>query len=185
MRKIFTVIALACTTFAYAQQPSGSEEVLRRVADRVIQSTTFKFINPQTQQKYDNTNGIPSGTIVRAESAYNHWNYPNGVLNIGLMQLANVLNDKKYSDYSQRNAAMIFDNQSFFEVLYNNTPVANRNIAVPRTEYGALFAMGSLDNTGAMSAALSDINVLSKRKDISAYLARSVDYISHKQPRPI
>jgi rhamnogalacturonyl hydrolase YesR len=183
MRKIFTVLALACTSFAYGQQTSGTEEVLRRVADKVIASSTFKFVNPQNQQKYDSTTGIPSGTIVRAESAYNKWNYPNGVLNIGLMQLANVLNDKKYSDYSQRNAAMIFDNLPFFEVLYNNTPVANRNIAVPRTEYGAVFAMGSLDNTGAMSAALTDINALSKRKDISAYLARSVDYISHKQLR--
>lgn len=187
MKKIFTVIALACTSFAYAQgqqqQPSTTEATLRRVADRVIASSTFKFINRQTQQKYDSTTGIPAGTIVSAESAYNKWNYPNGVLGIGLMQMANVLNDKKYSDFAQRNAAMIFDNLPFFEVLYNNTPPANRNVAVPRTEYGAVFAMGSLDNTGAMSAALTDINALSKRKDISAYLAKSADYISHKQLR--
>jgi len=186
MRKILTAIAVACTSFAYAQAPrtnSGTEEILRRVADRVIQSSTFKFINPQTGEKFDNTKGIPAGTVVRAESAYNKWNYPNGVLTIGLMQMAGVLNDKKYSDYAERNISMIFDNQSFFEGLYNNTPVTNRNVAVPRTEYGAMFAMGSLDNTGAMSAGIMDVNALLKRKDIDAYLTKSADYISNKQLR--
>jgi unsaturated rhamnogalacturonyl hydrolase len=79
---------------------------------------------------------------------------------------------------------LIFDNLPYFETLYKANPPANQQqIAVPRTEYGAVFAMGSLDNTGAMSAGLTDVNAVLNRKDISAYLDRSSDYIMHKQLR--
>src|SRR5476651_286939 len=114
MKKLLTAIAVACTSLAYAQQPpvanTGTEETVRRVADAVIKASTFKFVNNTTKEKFDSTTGLAQNTAVRAESGYNRWGYPNGVLTIGLMQLAAATGDKKYSDYAQRNAAFIFDN---------------------------------------------------------------------------
>jgi len=188
MKKLLTAIAVACTSLAYAQQPpvanTGTEETVRRVADAVIKASTFKFVNNTTKEKFDSTTGLAQNTAVRAESGYNRWGYPNGVLTIGLMQLAAATGDKKYSDYAQRNAAFIFDNLPYFEAMYKaNIPANQQQVAVPRTEYGAVFAMGSLDNTGAMSAGLTDVNAVLNRKDITAYLSKSSDYILHQQLR--
>jgi|GEM_PF-92907 len=184
MKYLLSVFIMLTATIGYAQRNGATEEVMRRVADNVIRSTTFKFVDQRSKEKYDNTIGLASGAEVRAESGYNRWGYPNGVLSIGLMQMAKVLDDKKYSDYAQHNFSFIFDNLPYFEKSYSKaiTEITPR-ARMQRTEYAAVFAMGSLDNTGAMSAGLWDVDMVANRKDYQVYLNKSIDYISHKQLR--
>ncbi|QKJ31959.1 glycoside hydrolase family 88 protein [Mucilaginibacter mali] len=175
MKKTITLIALACTTIAYGQQNAAStEEVMRRVADNIIQKTSYKFVDSKTKQQYESTKGLAPSVDVKAESTYNKWAYVNGVLATGMMEMAGVLNDKKYSDYTLHNYSFIFDNLPYFEAIYKTKQ---------KPEYNAVFAIGNLDACGAMSAGLMDANVLAKRKDYSAYLDRAADYILHKQLR--
>lgn len=174
MKSFLYLLLMVCTTTAFAQG-SNTEVVIRRVADNVIQNTSFKFINTNTKEKYDSTKGLASSSDIKVDSKYNKWAYVNGVLTIGMVQVADVLNDKKYSDYSQRNFAFIFDNLSYFEALHK--------AKMPKVEYGSVFNITNLDACGAMSAGLFDVDALANRKDYKTYLSRSADYILNKQLR--
>ncbi|MBB6126178.1 glycoside hydrolase family 88/105 protein [Mucilaginibacter lappiensis] len=174
MKRFLYPLLILCSTTVLGQS-SNTEEVIRKVADNVIQNTSFKFINTNTKEKYDSTKGLASSPDIKADSKYNKWMYVNGVLTIGIVQIADVLGDKKYSDYSQRNFAFIFDNLGYFEAL--------RKAKVPKVEYGAVFSISNLDACGAMSAGLFDVDALANRKDYKAYLSRSADYILNKQLR--
>jgi len=174
MKSFLSLFLIACSANVFGQGTS-TEEVIRRVADNVIQNTSFKFINTNTKEKYDSTKGLASSPDIKADSKYNKWMYVNGVLTIGMMQTANVLNDKKYSDYSLHNFSFIFDNLSYFETLRKNK--------APKVEYNAVFNISNLDACGAMSAGLFDVDALANRKDYKAYLNRSADYILTKQLR--
>jgi unsaturated rhamnogalacturonyl hydrolase len=173
MKKTLLIFAMACSGLCYAQT-SKTEEVVRRVADRIVQNTSFKFVNAKTGEKHESTKGLAQSADIRAES-YNKWAYVNGVLTIGMMQMAQAVNDKKYSDYSQRNFDFIFSNMPYFEALHK--------AKIPKAEYGGFFGMSNLDACGAMAAGLCDVDALAHRKEYRAYLDKAADYISHKQLR--
>lgn len=157
-----------------AQMAGSPEEITRKVADNVIRNTSFNFINKNTKEKYASTRDLPVSADITTESPYNKWEYVNGVLAIGMMQLARTLNDDKYADYSLRNFKFIFSNRTYFEKLYKDGVKA---------EWAALYGMQNLDACGAMAAGLSDVNALSAGKDYQSYLDRAADYISNKQLR--
>jgi len=175
MRSFFCLLLLGWSSLAFSQDAANTEKTVRLVADHIIQTTTFKFVNTKTHQKYDSTTGLEPSADIKAESTYNKWAYVNGVLTVGMMHTADVLGDKKYSDYSQHNFEFIFNNISYFEGLYK----AN----TPKVEYGSVFSMSNLDACGAMAAGLSDVDALAHRKDFRAYLDRAATYISTKQQR--
>ncbi len=178
---ILLIIACQVTQAQVSLEPVNTEAVIRRVADRILSTTSFKYINKSTGEKFDSVSGMKPTPEIAAESPYNKWGYPNGVMMTGLMHMANVLQDKKYADYCSRNYRFIFNDLPFFEKLYNNT--ASNSTSSVRTEFSDLFRMGNLDNCGAMAAGLSDVYALDARKDYRAYLERAGDYILHKQMR--
>ncbi|PTR01614.1 rhamnogalacturonyl hydrolase YesR [Mucilaginibacter yixingensis] len=187
---LLPLLALGCN-LAFAQAPAtpqtNTEEVIRRVADRVLANTSFKFKNETTGQLVESTKGLAPSADVRAESTYNKWGYPNGVLMTALMHMSQELNEQKYADYCRHNYTFIFDALPYFEPIYKDAvaklPANSPRRMYPRTEYASLFLMGNLDNCGAMSAGLSDVYALDARKDYRAYLERAGDYILHKQMR--
>ena len=174
MKKVLFILAMACSGVAKAQT-TPTEELVRRVADRIVQNTSFKFVNAKTGESYISTKGLALSADVKAESTYNKWMYVNGVLTIGMMQTAAILNDHKYADYSLHNFEFIFNNLPYFEEL--------RKAKIPKAEYGAYFSMGNLDACGAMSAGLCDVDALAHKKEYRAYLDKAADYISRKQLR--
>lgn len=176
MKKLLTMLLVACSVTAFAQSPDvNTEELLRRVADHILATTSFKFINTSTKETVSSTKGLAPSSDIKAESRYNKWAYPNGVLATAMMHIAPILNDKKYSDYSRHNYAFIFDNLPYFESLYK--------AKTPKVEYGAVYSMGNLDACGAMSAGLMDVYAVDARKDYRAYLDRAANYILTKQLR--
>ncbi len=174
MKKLLFILAMAFPALTFAQT-SNTEELVRRVANHTIQNTSFQFVNSKTGEKYASTQGLAPTADIKAESTYNKWMYVNGVLTIGMMQTAAVLNDTKYSDYSLHNFDFIFSNLAYFE--------AQHKAKVPRAEYGAYFGMSNLDACGAMSAGLCDVDALAHKKEYRAYLDKATEYISHKQLR--
>lgn len=173
MKQFFLPLLIASSTL-FAQTRSA-EEIVRKVADHVVDNTSFQFVNTATGEKFASTNGKDTSMHVKAESRYNKWAYVNGVLTVGMMQAAHVLNDKKYSDYSKRNFDFIFSNIDYFKKLYEARS--------PRPEWGAFFSMGNLDACGAMSAGLTDVYEVERKKEYRAYLDRAANYILHKQQR--
>jgi unsaturated rhamnogalacturonyl hydrolase len=157
-----------------AQSRPGPEEVLRKVADNVIQHTSFRLVNSRTGEKYTSAKGLALSNDIKAESPYNKWEYPNGVLTIGMMQLSKVLQDKKYAEYSLHNFEFIFNNLDYFQRLYTDSG---------RSEWSTFFSMQNLDACGAMAAGLSDVNALAGNKGYRQYLDRAANYISTRQLR--
>ncbi len=95
MKLFFLPILIASTNlFAQSQAKPITEEIVRRVANHVIDSTSFKFVNTATGEKFESTKGKDTSNNVKAESRYNKWAYVNGVLTVGMMRLSNALNDK-------------------------------------------------------------------------------------------
>ncbi len=175
MKAFLCALLLLCASVTFAQTTTNTEDVVRRVADRILQNTSFKFVNSKTKQTYDSTNGLAPTADIRAESGYNKWGYPNGVLTVGMMQMAAVLGDKKYADYSLHNFDFIFSNLAYFEGLYK--------AQIPKSDYSTVFSMLNLDACGAMSAGLSDVYAQAPKKEYRAYLDRAAAYISTKQVR--
>jgi uncharacterized protein YyaL (SSP411 family) len=151
---------------------TNTEEVVRRVADNIIRSTTFQFVNNKTGEKFTSTKGKDTTNNVKAESKFNKWQYVNGVLTVGMVRLSNVLNDPRYAGYSRKNFSFIFDNLDYFKKIFDGG--AN-------PEYRPVFRIGSLDDCGSMSAGLIDVYAFDKRKDYLDYLQRVGDYIINTQ----
>ncbi|WNH13059.1 glycoside hydrolase family 88/105 protein [Thalassobellus suaedae] len=164
-----------------SQESIDTEEVIRRVADRIVASTSFKFINKNTKEKFDAVSKLKPMPEIAAESDYNRWGYPNGVMMTGLIHMADILQDKKYADYCRNNYQFIFNDLLYFEKLYKDAVSADERRV--RTEFSGLFRMAKLDDCGAMAAGLSDVYLLDSRKDYRAYLDRAGDYILNKQMR--
>lgn len=93
MKYTFLLAALMGTSSVFAQD-SNTEAVVRKVADNIIQNTSFKFVNTKTNETYESTKGLASSPDVKVASKFNKWMYVNGVLTIGMMQMADVLKDK-------------------------------------------------------------------------------------------
>ncbi|GAA4730496.1 glycoside hydrolase family 88/105 protein [Flavisolibacter ginsenosidimutans] len=172
MKRLFApFLFLSSTLFAQ----TNTEDVVRRVADRILQTTFFQFVNNKTGEKFRSTKGKDTTNNVKAESKFNKGQYVNGVLTVGMLRISDVLNDAKYLDYSRRNFGFIFDNLDYFKRMFD---AGNNGV-----EYRPVFRIGSLDDCGSMSAGLLDVYAFDKRKDYLDYLNRVSDYILNKQVR--
>jgi unsaturated rhamnogalacturonyl hydrolase len=65
--------------------------VVRVVADCVLKDATFQFIDQKGGTYFKSLDEILSDAQLRLESHYNDWRYWNGVLNIAMLKLKNVL----------------------------------------------------------------------------------------------
>jgi unsaturated rhamnogalacturonyl hydrolase len=173
MRYLLALVMLAASTVLYAQDKPAIEETVRKVADNIIRSTTFRFANSKTNEKWESTKGVAASVDVKAESKFNKWMYVNGVLTTGMMHLSEVLQDPKYADYSKKNFDFIFSNLPYFKQQFD--------AGATSIEYRPVFRMGSLDDVGAMAAGLMDVYNQDKRPEYLAYLERAADYIMNKQ----
>src|SRR5689334_11124481 len=99
-RILLSSLFLLILSSASAQSKSATEEVLRKVADNIVQSTSFSFVNSKTGEKFTSLQGKDTSSAIRAENKFNKWQYVNGVLTVGMLRLADVLHDNKYADYS-------------------------------------------------------------------------------------
>ena len=174
MKRLFLPAFLLMSTGLFAQT-TNTEEVVRKVADHIIETTTFRFINTKTNQTFTSTKGLDTSRDVKAESKFNKWMYVNGVLAVGMVEATNVLKDKKYSAYASKNYDFIFSNLDYFKKQYD---AGNQ-----RVEYRPVFRIGSLDDCGAMSAGLLDVYAFDKKKEYMDYLNRVGDHILNKQSR--
>ncbi|MES2330542.1 MAG: glycoside hydrolase family 88 protein [Bacteroidota bacterium] len=172
-RSAFITGILLCSVNLFAQEKPSIEETVRKVADNIIQSTTFRFANSKTNEKFESTKGVAPSVDVKAESKFNKWMYVNGVLTTGMVHLSDVLKDPKYADYSKRNFNFIFGNLDYFKKQFDG--------GATTIEYRPVFRMGSLDDVGAMAAGITDVYSLDKRPEYREYIERAADYIMNKQ----
>lgn len=175
MKQFFLPVlsSLLLSSSVFAQTKPTAEEVVRKVADNIIRSTSFQFVNNKTNETFASTKGKDTSVNVKADSKFNKWQYVNGVLTVGMVRMSSVLNDPKYAEYSKKNFNFIFDNLDYFKRQFD--------AGVTSVEYRPVFRIGSLDDCGSMSAGLLDVYAFDKRPDYLDYLNRVGDYIINKQ----
>lgn len=167
------LVALFASFPTYAQlQPTV--EVVRKVADYIAKNTTYTFVDVKTNVKYSTVKELPTTANVKTESIYNKWEYSNGVMALGMMELSKTLKDTTYQNYVGRNFKFVFDNVAYFEKQYTSNPKA---------EFYNFIRMDRLDDMGALSAALTQYNATKSDAAYTAYLKKSIYFITNGQTR--
>lgn len=168
---IFLSISNNIHSFAQTLSP---EMVTKNVAKKAINATLHQFVNTKSKAKvYLQEANIINGDV-RVESAYDRWEYVNGVFTMGLVRMAKVFQDTQYINYANANYAFIFKNLPLFKKAYEQKE---------HSEWEAFYRMDRLDDCGAIAAGLADLMYLQKNKNYDDYLKRTADYILAKQSR--
>ena len=165
-------LSILCGNITLAQ---SNYDKIFKVADNIIENTSFKIIDTETKKLYDCTEGLPVSKNYRIESPYNMWHYWNGVLAIGMIQLSEISGNEKYKEYALKNYDFIFDNLDYFGKQYN---AGIHDISIYQ-----YFEMGLLDHCGAMSSGLYDVSKFDAKKEYDTYLDRAINYVANKEIR--
>ncbi|GAB3537657.1 glycoside hydrolase family 88 protein [Pontibacter brevis] len=171
-----------------AQDQAQTAATLRRMADRILASTTYRFINPETKQTYTSTKKLPATARVKVESQYNDWHYTNGVLNIAMLELAEQLNQEQYKNFVYRNFDFVFNqgNLPYFEKLYNEALKQENGLNRVRDVSWYMYFRGvRLDDNGPMGASLIEVyqQQPKKNKEYKKYIDAVAKHIMEQEPR--
>lgn len=111
------------------------------------------------------------------DSYYQEWRYVNGVLGVAMLHLADVTQENKYERFVKENFDFYF-NPDIQQRLRKEYEAGVRDNAWRR-----FFSMSSLDDCGAMGAALSELARRYKDERYEKYLGQISHYILHQQER--
>ena len=88
---VFISILQLCDVSAGAQTNDKVKEMAMKIADRILSSTTYEFVDKKSGKTYTSLKNMPLNKAVKVRSKYLDWHYTNGVTNIALMELGNKL----------------------------------------------------------------------------------------------
>ncbi|NJM15753.1 MAG: hypothetical protein HC896_10645 [Bacteroidales bacterium] len=92
---------------------------LREMADRILNKTSYKFVNKLNGDIIDYYDALPTDGSTVLHSGFNDWKYWNGVVNLSMLRLSETTGDAKYRDYVIRNYNFAFKHLPFFKALFN------------------------------------------------------------------
>ena len=169
----------------HAQNKMTPEEAARKIADRVVNSTTYLFENKKTGETYKTVKHIPLSKDVQVHSKYNNWHYTNGVTNIAIMELGDKLKDKKYEKYVLKNMNFVFNegNMEYFKKLYDQTLAEGGWKAVRAVNWCMLFRGKRLDDNGPMGASLIELQERYPNDAFLKYINQTADHVNTSEPR--
>lgn len=150
--------------------------MLRTVADGVLDDATFQFVDEGTGRRYATPDSAPAGARLRPASAYTDWRYWNGVLNLAMLRLAEVLHEPRYATFARRNVAFGFDAYPHFE---------RRHRGESKWDYpfGQRFIMEELDDYGAMGASVIEVYARDPDERYRRYVEEAADFATTRQHR--
>jgi unsaturated rhamnogalacturonyl hydrolase len=177
----FCVFLLVLAPLSYSeamklQDTSETVNKVRAVANAVLRDATFRFMDRQTGLRFKSTDEAPLDATIQPESPYTDWRYWNGVLNIALIRLGEMLHETSYSDFPVRNIAFSFDNFRYFEARYKGEGKWNY-------PFGQRFIMEELDDCGAMGASVIEVYALDRQVRYRSYIDQAATHMLTKQTR--
>ena len=183
MRKIF--LSILAFTFSVlnsssietkAQDTLETKEKLHTIADAILKNATFQFIDKESGVHFVPTEKISPDVQLLPESPYTDWRYWNGVLNIAMLKLGEVLNEPNYTKFPIKNIAFSFDNYQYFKDKYKD----EGKWVYP---FGQFFIMEELDDCGAMGGSVIEVYRQDKQDRYKKYIAQAAEHIIKKQAR--
>ena len=176
VRSLLAMVMLCGVAPAPAQDLAGTEVVVRRVADGVLANGSFSFVDPSSGRTYNDPSRAPEGVRLQLTSPYNDWRYWNGILNIALLRLSDILEEPAYGDFAKRNVAFGFDHYRFFEAH-------RRGEDKWGYPFGQLFILKELDDGGAMGASVLEVFRRDPQPRYQTYLNAVAEHILVHQSR--
>lgn len=187
MKKIVFFIFYLMIAFAtQAQTHTQTESILRKIANRIMDETSYKFIDSKTGQTYDSLTGVPFSLNIKIQSRYNDWHYTNGVLNISFMELATQLHDPEYDNYVLKNMDFIFkpDNLNYLRRQYDTVLKQENGLEkVSHLSNYMFYRMIRLDDYGTMAASLIDLYQRQKNPAFKQYFDKAIQSLEYAEPR--
>lgn len=168
-----------------AQAKLSASDVAVKIAERILNSTTYEFKNTKTGETYTSVKNLPLDMNVKVDCKYNNWHYTNGVTHIALMELANKTGEKKYDDYVLRNMNFVFNegNLDFFKKQYDKAMKDEGWRGVRKYSWHMIFRGKRLDDNGPMGASLIDLQQKSPNKSFLNYINETADHLNYAEPR--
>lgn len=169
---------------AYAQPKTqadvakaSDEEVVRLIADHILEQPVTQFVGVSDGKVYDSTKDIPKGEDVRFKSPLMEWHYSSGVTNMAIIKLGQYLNEQKYVDYALNHVAFGFDNYAYFKKTFRGD---RKHWHWP---FGQLWNFKELDDCGAMGASVIDVNAINPEKEYQEYIKNAANHVLNGQDR--
>jgi unsaturated rhamnogalacturonyl hydrolase len=161
-----------------------TEEILEKIANRILSETTYRFIDKETGKIYTSTKGLPLKLSVKVESRYNDWHYTNGVLNFGMNELGNLTGEKKYNKFVDKNFDFVFNHGDldYFRKLYDEQKKKNW-YSVRSVNWHMFFRMIRLDDCGTMGASLIEVYAKDPQKNYKKYIDLVANHILNVETR--
>jgi len=187
MSKQFLKLFLAATFLsAFALQAQTNPEITaRKIAERIINSTTYTFVNNKTGETYNSVKDLPLSQDIAVQSKYNQWHYTNGVTNIALLELGDKLKDKKYEEYVLKNMNFVFNegNLDYFKRLYDQAFSQGGWNAVRNVSWHMIFRGKRLDDNGPMGASLIELQKRFPNESFLNYINETSNHLDLAEPR--
>jgi rhamnogalacturonyl hydrolase YesR len=169
----------ACIIFlsfsSLSQEKAAVEMKLRTIADAVLNDASFKLVD-RNGKEYSSVENVPFDADLKIQSAYNDWRYWNGILNIAMLSLGQILNDSLYIKFPEKNISFSFNNYSYFEKKYKDENRWNY-------PFGQFFIMEELDDCGAMGAGVIEEYKEDKQEEYKKYIDKAAEHIMQKQDK--
>jgi len=170
-----SILLCSCNRSKIAPNDTDTEKYLRLVADGVLKDANFQFVN-QNGRRFATPAEAPVDARLRPASAYQDWRYWNGVLNLALLRLSQVLNEPKYAEFVRKNIAFNFDHYQFFQEKYKG----ENKWTYP---FGQRFVLEELDDCGVMGASVIEVYRNDPQARYKEYIDQAANHILTEQAR--
>ncbi|MDD4968480.1 MAG: glycoside hydrolase family 88 protein [Paludibacter sp.] len=185
--KIFFLFALVITGISTsdAQNNMTARETAIKIANRILNSTSYLFENKKTGETYTCVKDLPLSKDIKVQSKYNQWHYSNGVTDIALLELSDKLNDKKYEKYVLKNMNFVFNdgNYEYYHNLYDKTLAEGGWDAIRNISWGMLFRGKRLDDNGPLGACLIELQQRHSNNAFLEYIKETALHLDKSEPR--
>ncbi|MFT3753192.1 MAG: glycoside hydrolase family 88 protein [Paludibacter sp.] len=168
-----------------AQNKMTAEEAAQMIANRIVNTTTYLFENKKTGETYTSVKDLPVSRNIQVQNKYNQWHYTNGVTNMALLELGDILKDKKYENYVLKNMNFIFNegNLEYFHKLYDQAYAEGGWMAVRENSWHMFFRGKRLDDNGPMGASLIELQQRQPNQSFLNYINETADHLNNSEPR--
>ncbi len=151
-------------------------KVLQKIKNHFEVVTPFSFIDRKTNKKITDLSQLPDVYVANLPGEQSVWTYEMGVVFSGMISAFNVLNDRSFLDFTEKNYQFIFGH-------LQNIIAINKKYGLANDRWRRIFAPRELDDCGSMGAALLKLNQLRPDRRYQEIIELIADFISNKQLR--
>ena len=149
--------------------------VVRRIADRIIESYETGYLSWDTGKPYDDPKDVPANEGIKLRSSYANWHYTTGIINSALLEYAAFSGDARYADHTVRHTDYCL--REYAKVRPGNSPSGDWH------PFYGLRRFDELDFVGTEGGALIDMEGWYGTEDYEEVILKAAEHIRHGQAR--